>query len=110
MLEQADPGGPGHVVQHAAHAAHALGVAAGPALGQSRSACVSWCRYMIYVTSQAVPSIGVESVPHTSSLSLHSGHMVVTVCELSDHVDHVDHNDHVGLSHTIHGADLWSLM
>ena len=93
VLEQADPGGPGHVVQHAAHAAHALGVAAGPALGQSRSACVSWCRYMIYVTSQAVPSIGVESVPHTSSLSLHSGHMVVTVCELSDHVDHVDHND-----------------
>ena len=48
----------------------------------------------VYVTSQAVPSIGVESVPHTSSLSLHSGHMmVVTVCELSDHVDHVDHND-----------------
>ena len=65
---------------------------------------------MIYVTSQAVPSIGVESVPHTSSLSLHSGHMVVTVCELSDHVDHVDHNDHVGFSNTIHGADLWSLM
>ena len=32
VLEQADPGGPGHVVQHAAHPAHALGVAAGPAL------------------------------------------------------------------------------
>ena len=44
--------------------------------------CVGVSVYDIYVTSQAVPSIGVESVPHTSSLSLHSGHMVVTVCEL----------------------------
>ena len=82
MLEQADPGGPGHVVQHAAHAAHALGVAAGPALRIVTE--VSMCELVsVYVTSQAVPSMGVESVPHTSSLSLHSGHMVVvTVCEL----------------------------
>ena len=61
MLEQADPGGPGHVVEHAAHPAHALGVAAGPALGHRRSSRVTWCRDMCHLAGGAVHRRGVRA-------------------------------------------------